>query len=146
MVPPNKRQVLLLLSSQKAHRVVNKLSNFIGHQGFDEETRSHQHVITGNTVNYVRGNQTNTHTHIYQKGILFFPVKRQILANSHSVSDDKLDKIFKWLSPTIPSANYDAALKIRLQETGMWFINSEQFSEWKKTADSLFWLYGKRML
>jgi hypothetical protein len=110
-----------------------------------EGTRSHQHVITGNTINYVRGNQTNTHTHIYQKGILFLPVKRQILANSHSVSDDKLDKIFKWLSPTIPSANYDAALKMRLQETGMWFINSEQFSEWKKTADSLFWLYGKRM-
>jgi hypothetical protein len=87
-------------------------------------------------------------THIYIKkvvGILRVPVNRQILANSHSVSDDRHDKVFKWLSPTIPYANYDGALKMRLQETGMWFINSEQFSKWKKTADSLFWLYGKRM-
>jgi hypothetical protein len=86
-------------------------------------------------------------THIYIKkvvGIVLVPANGQVLANGHSVSGDRRE-IFKWLSPTIPSASYDEALKIRLQKTGVWFIKSEQFWEWKRTADLLFWLYGKRM-
>ena len=61
------------------------------------------------------------------------------------IADDRREKIFEWLRPTIPSASFEEALRKRLKETGMWFLTGAQYSAWKSTADSLLWIHGKRM-
>jgi hypothetical protein len=61
-----------------------------------------------------------------------------------SILDEKLDKIRHWLSPPDPSLNYQRALKQRQVDTGLWFIESDQYINWRAdTASSPFlWLYG----
>jgi hypothetical protein len=56
-----------------------------------------------------------------------------------------LDKIYQWLSAVIPSASYHGALKVRLEFTGLWFINGERFARWKGAADDFLWICGTRM-
>jgi hypothetical protein len=56
-----------------------------------------------------------------------------------------LDKIYQWLSAVIPSTNYGGALKVRLKDTGLWFINGKRFARWKATADNFLWICGTRM-
>jgi hypothetical protein len=55
-----------------------------------------------------------------------------------------LDKIYHWLSAVIPSTNYHGALKVRLKDTGLWFINGARFAQWKGTADNFLWICGTR--
>src|ERR1700730_5926947 len=55
------------------------------------------------------------------------------------------DKIYRWLSAVIPSTNYYGALKVRLEDTGLWFINGARFARWKATADDFLWICGTRM-
>ena len=56
-----------------------------------------------------------------------------------------LDKIYQWLAAVIPSTNYHGALKVRLEDTGLWFINNARFAHWKATADDFVWICGTRM-
>ncbi|KAI9687702.1 MAG: hypothetical protein M1822_001781 [Bathelium mastoideum] len=56
--------------------------------------------------------------------------------------DEKLVKIRQWLSAPDPSPNYHKALKLRQAGTGLWFRNSDQFTEWTTSPSSLIWLYG----
>jgi ankyrin repeat protein/Cdc6-like AAA superfamily ATPase len=56
--------------------------------------------------------------------------------------DARLGKIHKWLSAPDPSTNYQKALKQRQDGTGLWFLESEQFTSWKIEAASCLWLYG----
>jgi hypothetical protein len=56
-----------------------------------------------------------------------------------------LDKIYQWLSAVIPSMNYHGALKVRLKETGLWFINGARYARWKGAADDFLWICGTRM-
>jgi Cdc6-like AAA superfamily ATPase len=53
-----------------------------------------------------------------------------------------LTKIHQWLSPPDPSLNYKKALKQRQADTGLWFVKSKQYSEWKTDSRSFLWLYG----
>jgi hypothetical protein len=55
------------------------------------------------------------------------------------------DKIYQWLSAVIPSTNYHGALKVRLEDTGSWFIDGARFLRWKTTADDFLWICGTRM-
>src|ERR1700730_15344319 len=55
------------------------------------------------------------------------------------------DKIYQWLSAVIPSTNYHGALKVRLEDTGLWFINGARFARWKAAADDFLWICGTRM-
>ena len=41
--------------------------------------------------------------------------------------------------------NYYGALKVRLEDTGLWFIDSARFARWKATADDFIWICGTRM-
>ncbi|KZL87248.1 pfs domain-containing protein, partial [Colletotrichum incanum] len=50
--------------------------------------------------------------------------------------------VMKWLSPPDPSANYNKAFQQRHEGTGQWFLESEEYSEWKKTPKSSLWLHG----
>jgi hypothetical protein len=56
-----------------------------------------------------------------------------------------LDKIYQWLSAVIPSMNYHGALKVRLEDTGLWFINGTRFARWKGAVDDFLWICGTRM-
>jgi hypothetical protein len=56
-----------------------------------------------------------------------------------------LDKIYQWLSAVIPSTNYHGALKVRLEDTGLWFIDGARFARWKVTAGDFIWICGTRM-
>ena len=52
-----------------------------------------------------------------------------------------------WLSPPDPWKDYNIARGSRHKETGLWFVNSETFSEWKSSGpSSLLWINGKRQL
>jgi hypothetical protein len=97
---------------------------------------------TYSTVSIVGGDQTNITNHFYvdrnyDQGIWKINLARQRLI-------DILDKVYQWLSAFIPSANYDGALKTRLENTGEWFINGARFAQWKLEADSFLWVSGTR--
>jgi hypothetical protein len=55
-------------------------------------------------------------------------------------------EIYGWLSAVVPSTNYNSALKIRLDDTGLWFINNTEFARWKLEADTFLWVDGTRKL
>jgi hypothetical protein len=56
-----------------------------------------------------------------------------------------LEKIYQWLSAVIPSTNYHGALKVRLEDTGLWFINGTRFAKWKRAVGDFLWICGTRM-
>ena len=55
------------------------------------------------------------------------------------------NKIYEWLSAVIPSTNYHGALRARLEDTGLWFMNGTRFARWKAQADDFLWICGTRM-
>ncbi|KAF2681949.1 hypothetical protein K458DRAFT_75668 [Lentithecium fluviatile CBS 122367] len=58
------------------------------------------------------------------------------------LTDAKLAKIRQWLSAPDPSTNYQKALKQRQDDTGLWFLESDQYTRWKADAASFLWLHG----
>lgn len=56
--------------------------------------------------------------------------------------DEKLVKIRQWLSAPDPSINYQKGLKLRQADTGLWFLESEQYAKWKVNPSSFIWLHG----
>ncbi|OAF55629.1 hypothetical protein VC83_07589 [Pseudogymnoascus destructans] len=58
------------------------------------------------------------------------------------MKDTKLVEIRRWLSPPDPSINYRKAIKLRQSDTGLWLLESEVYSKWKRNASSFVWLYG----
>ncbi|KAF2878542.1 vegetative incompatibility protein HET-E-1 [Massariosphaeria phaeospora] len=56
--------------------------------------------------------------------------------------EEKLGKIYSWLSAPDPSTNYHKAHKQRQAETGLWLLENAKFAEWKESAASRLWLYG----
>jgi hypothetical protein len=95
------------------------------------------------TVNVVGGNQTNNTT-IYNVD----PNCNQGIW-THQFCDLGLiigpDKIHQWLSAVIPSMIYHGALRARLEDTGLWFMNGPRFARWKAQADDFLWICGTRM-
>jgi hypothetical protein len=61
--------------------------------------------------------------------------------HSHD-QEERLGKIRSLLSAPDPSTNYHKAHKQRQAETGVWLLEGEQFTRWKKSAASRLWLYG----
>lgn len=63
-------------------------------------------------------------------------------------SIDKLDrdsrqwKVIRWLSAPDPSINYNKALQQRHKGSGLWFLQSPAFAEWKTCSNSILWLHG----
>jgi hypothetical protein len=55
---------------------------------------------------------------------------------------EKADKIRTWLSAPDPSTNYSKARKQRQEDTGLWFLGSDQYDAWKTSASSFLWLHG----
>jgi hypothetical protein len=56
--------------------------------------------------------------------------------------EEKLLKFRNWLSPPDPSENHERTLKQRTPNTGLWFLESNEYASWKKQPASLIWLHG----
>lgn len=54
------------------------------------------------------------------------------------------EKIKQWLAAPHPSSNHKAAKEKRQSSTGNWFIQSQEFTDWKMGASSFLWLHGIR--
>jgi Cdc6-like AAA superfamily ATPase len=67
-------------------------------------------------------------------------------ANSTSTDKDqkRLGSICQWLwrSTPDPSSNHGSALQLHLKDTGLWFLESQQFARWKAEPMSYLWLHG----
>lgn len=61
-------------------------------------------------------------------------------ANNHR--EGIIQKIREWLSAPDPSTNYQKALEQRQDDTGLWFLESDQYNAWKTGAASFLWLHG----
>jgi hypothetical protein len=93
------------------------------------------------TVNIVGGNQTNIYNVDRNCDQGIGPINHKTLTELIIC----LDKIYQWLSAIIPSTNYHGALKVRLKDTGLWFISGGRFARWKGAADNFLWICGTRM-
>jgi hypothetical protein len=60
------------------------------------------------------------------------------------MSGEQCEKIYKWLSSTIPSSNYSEALERHFKHTGAWFFDTIAFAQWKQTGGSFLWIHGIR--
>jgi Cdc6-like AAA superfamily ATPase len=58
------------------------------------------------------------------------------------VLTQKQQEIFRWLSPSDPSTNYNKALSQRQEGTGLWFVQSSCFQRWQTRQNSFVWLHG----
>jgi KaiC/GvpD/RAD55 family RecA-like ATPase len=68
-------------------------------------------------------------------------IKKANMAGSGDAVEKK-KAIFRWLSPPDPSTNHQKGLKLRQADTGLWFLESEQYAEWKASPLSFIWLHG----
>jgi len=55
--------------------------------------------------------------------------------------EERLGKICDWLSAPDPSTNYHKAYKQRQAKTGLWLLESVEFTEWKGNAASRLWVH-----
>ena len=53
-----------------------------------------------------------------------------------------MKKIRQWLSPPDPSLNHYNALKLRQADTGLWFLNGDEYAKWSSNGPATIWLYG----
>ncbi|KAK6543455.1 hypothetical protein TWF694_000201 [Orbilia ellipsospora] len=56
--------------------------------------------------------------------------------------DSQYSKIKKWLSPPDPSTNFTKARSKWYEGTGSWFLESNQFDEWRSRSRQHLWLHG----
>jgi Cdc6-like AAA superfamily ATPase len=54
----------------------------------------------------------------------------------------KHGEIYRWLSPSDPSTNFNKALQQRQEGTGLWLLQNSQFKKWHSQRHSFLWLYG----
>ncbi|KAJ7691815.1 hypothetical protein B0H17DRAFT_555825 [Mycena rosella] len=47
-----------------------------------------------------------------------------------------------WLSAPDPFTSHSSVVKTRHTGTGLWFLESDAFANWKTTSNSVFWIYG----
>jgi hypothetical protein len=59
-----------------------------------------------------------------------------------SVERERLDRMYRWLSPTDPSVNHNKALDQRHAGTGQWFVRGHNFAAFKRGEVPFLWLYG----
>ena len=69
-------------------------------------------------------------------------VKWQQLLESF-ITEQDLAKVDAWLSPADYGSNHTAALNLRHEKTGTWFIYGDEFQDWLRTNNSFLWLYAK---
>ncbi|KAF8493152.1 hypothetical protein JB92DRAFT_1208461 [Gautieria morchelliformis] len=56
----------------------------------------------------------------------------------------KIQKIYEWLAAPDQASKHRNTRNMRQAMTGSWFIEGEQFREWRETPHSFLWLHGIR--
>ena len=56
--------------------------------------------------------------------------------------EQSIQKVDKWLDPVNFENNHDAAVKLRHQGTGNWFLNGKAFKDWLDHDNSFLWLHA----
>ncbi|KAI4278333.1 MAG: hypothetical protein LQ337_001102 [Flavoplaca oasis] len=51
-------------------------------------------------------------------------------------------RMLQWLSNEDPLISHNRAVQRKQEGTGSWYLESESFSHWRKSPNSLAWLYG----
>ncbi|KAI5239326.1 Pfs, NACHT and ankyrin domain protein [Aureobasidium subglaciale] len=54
----------------------------------------------------------------------------------------QMSRIMKWLDPSAPSTNYNKALQLGTEGTGIWFTHGDAFRQWKERPKAFLWLHG----
>ncbi|KAK6005809.1 hypothetical protein QM012_007451 [Aureobasidium pullulans] len=62
--------------------------------------------------------------------------------NEESRQEIHHDRIRSWLSPADPWINYNRALGTRHSGSGAWFLQSQQYLQWKSSIRASLWLHG----
>ncbi|KAI9760249.1 MAG: hypothetical protein M4579_001763 [Chaenotheca gracillima] len=58
------------------------------------------------------------------------------------LKSDRGQRILNWLNAPDPSSNYNAACEKKQAHTGKWFLEGEEFKDWKEAANSFAWIHG----
>jgi KaiC/GvpD/RAD55 family RecA-like ATPase len=109
-----------IISLHQEDKITKILRNYIS-------TLTFYHTAASSTLQPLRGERLIGSLHDF--------------TNSQDI-DAKLVTIRKWLSAPDPSINYQKALKQRQDDTGLWFLESDQCAEWKTDTASFVWLHG----
>lgn len=56
--------------------------------------------------------------------------------------EQSIRKIDQWLDPVNFESNHDAAIKLRHQGTGNWFLQGEAFNNWLQEDNAFLWLHA----
>ncbi|KAL8831739.1 MAG: hypothetical protein Q9170_005169 [Blastenia crenularia] len=56
--------------------------------------------------------------------------------------EQSIRKIDQWLDPVNVEINHEAAVKLRHQGTGEWFLKGDAFKEWLQEDNSFLWLHA----
>jgi Cdc6-like AAA superfamily ATPase len=66
-----------------------------------------------------------------------------MIDDTRFVARSNLEGLIKsWLDPPDPSTNHIQARKEHHQDTGLWFLTSERYTQWKAKLCSSLWLHG----
>ncbi|KAG0648347.1 Ankyrin repeat-rich membrane-spanning [Hyphodiscus hymeniophilus] len=75
-------------------------------------------------------------------GQLYRGIHNEITAVHKGQLDSERENLLKWISSLAdPSTNHNNAVKKREPETGVWFLESDDFYTWMRSGGFL-WLYG----
>ena len=58
-------------------------------------------------------------------------------------SKTRRKKILLWLVGPDPSSDYHRRRRSRHASTGSWFVESEEYTQWKQNDGATLWLHGK---
>ncbi|KAF3934727.1 hypothetical protein ABW20_dc0106703 [Dactylellina cionopaga] len=78
----------------------------------------------------------------YAKDLLSEITPSKIEAEKRIIEIPEIVSLNRWLSPPDPSTNYNSAIKERHEGSGLWFLESADFTEWKVRRNSFLWLRG----
>jgi hypothetical protein len=59
-------------------------------------------------------------------------------------TENNPEKVGKWLYCVDPEENHRKAKSCREPETGKWFLEGDQYADWKRSAIQFLWLHGIR--
>jgi Cdc6-like AAA superfamily ATPase len=66
-----------------------------------------------------------------------------MIDDTRFVARSNLEGLIKsWLDPPDPSTNHIQARKEHHQDTGLWFLTSERYKQWKARLCNTLWLHG----
>ncbi|TRM70008.1 hypothetical protein BD626DRAFT_476016 [Schizophyllum amplum] len=116
----------------------------------EEETREHLICITKiaqEVYDMISQNQASTLEQTMANRVILQKIQttllQQVVDTSRREETADLDKIFRWLHYPDSSIKLNGLLDDRVQATGSWFLDGEEFSALKLGMKRCLWLHGQ---